>query len=692
VKPRALFGFPVVFLTVCASLGLWLIGAGQARAADATLYVDRADPACSDGGSGNQSQPFCTIGAAAGLAVAGQTVLIASGIYAENVTVANSGTLSAPIVFAAASGASVTVTGGAHGFTISGRSWITVRGITVTGTSSDGIYVSSSSNITLASDHVTFAGKPKQGKVARGIRLTGATNPVVTGCVLDHNTEAGIYLVNGTTGAQIVGNELFANARQYTRAAPGIDVRAVGNTIEWNISHDNEDSGLQFYPGAANNLVIGNVAYDNGDHGIDDYQATGQRIIGNSIYRNVTAGINLEGGSSGGFLANNISVDNGINSPRTSSNIRVDSTSTSGTSIDHDLVYLHQGTNMVIWGSTFYSSLAALVAATGQEAHGMQADPRWVDAAGGDLHLLGGSPAIDSANSGVSGEPTTDADGNGRLDDPATPNSGVGPRPFDDRGAYEYQPGGGTTDAPPSAALSVTPSSGTAPLEVTADASGSTDTDATPIASYTFDFGDGSTVVGPKAGATATHTYTTAGTYTVTVTVTDTADLSSTATARVTAQDTADQNLVGNPGFETNTSGWNTSGSGVSCSLARLSGGHSGSFSAAMTNTSSATGNCTLNDSPNWALTTSAGTYTGTIWVRADAGAAVLKLRFREYVGSTLAGSATTQVTLTTSWQKVTVAYTTVSPGSSTLDFNAYVSSLGPSASFSADDASIVLG
>ncbi len=498
MKRRAFLGFPVVFLTVCASQGLWLIGAGQARAAGATLYVDRASPACSDGGSGSQSQPFCAIGAAAKVAVAGQTVLIASGIYSENVTVANSGTQSAPIVFAAASGASVTVAGGVHGFTISGRSWITVRGITVTGTSSDGIYVSGSSNITLSSDHVTFAGEPISGLVARGIRLSGATNPVVTGCVLDHNSEAGIYLVNGTTGAQIVGNELFANARGYTRAAPGIDVRTAGNTFAWNISHDNEDSGLQFYPGAANNLVIGNVAYHNGDHGIDDYQATGQRIIGNSIYRNITAGINLEGGSFGGFLANNISVDNGINSPRTSSNIRVDASSTSGTSIDDDLVYLHQGSNMVIWGSSFYSSLVALRAATGQEVHGIQADPRWVDPDGGDLRLLGGSPAIDSANSGVSGESTSDADGNGRIDDPATPNSGDGPRPYDDRGAYEYQPGGGTNDAPPSAALSVTPSSGTAPLQVTADASGSTDTDATPIDSYRFDFGDGSAAVGPR--------------------------------------------------------------------------------------------------------------------------------------------------------------------------------------------------
>ena len=66
-----------------------------------------------------------------------------------------------------------------------------------------------------------------------------------------------------------------------------------------------------------------------------------------------------------------------------------------------------------------------------------------------------------------------------------------------------------------------------------ASASGSTDTDATPIATYKFDFGDGTPPVGPQSGATAPHTYTKTGNYTVTVTVADTANLSSTATARV---------------------------------------------------------------------------------------------------------------------------------------------------------------
>ena len=85
----------------------------------------------------------------------------------------------------------------------------------------------------------------------------------------------------------------------------------------------------------------------------------------------------------------------------------------------------------------------------------------------------------------------------------------------------------------PVAALTVTPSSGYAPLAVTADASASTDTDTFPIATYTFDFGDGSAVLGPQTASTALHTYTALGSHTVTVTVTDTAGLSSTSSAPV---------------------------------------------------------------------------------------------------------------------------------------------------------------
>jgi PKD repeat protein len=242
-------------------------------------------------------------------------------------------------------------------------------------------------------------------------------------------------------------------------------------------------------------------------------------------------------------------------------------------------------------------------------------------------------------------------------------------------------------DLPPAAAVAVTPASGLVPLAVTADASGSTDTDDTPIASNKFSFGDGSAAVGPQTGATASHTYSAAGTYTVTATVTDAAGKSSTATAQVTAF----ANLVKNPGFETDLSGWNTSGSDPGISLTRVSGGHSGSWSAQLSNTSATAATCVLNVSPDWAKPTAKGTYTGTLWARADAPGTSLKLRFREYVGSTLTGTATTTVTLTSAWQQVSVTYVPSAPGSSTLDFNAYVSKAAPGVCFYADDASIYL-
>ncbi len=67
--------------------------------------------------------------------------------------------------------------------------------------------------------------------------------------------------------------------------------------------------------------------------------------------------------------------------------------------------------------------------------------------------------------------------------------------------------------APPLASLRVTPTSGGAPLTVTAESTVRHVVD--PQETYTFDFGDGS----PATANGANHTYTSAGTYTVTLTV-----------------------------------------------------------------------------------------------------------------------------------------------------------------------------
>ena len=98
-----------------------------------------------------------------------------------------------------------------------------------------------------------------------------------------------------------------------------------------------------------------------------------------------------------------------------------------------------------------------------------------------------------------------------------------------------------------------------------------------------------------------------------------------------------------------------------------------------------------MNDSPNWALKTSAGAYTGTLWVRSDTPGATLNLRFREYNGSTLVATTTTPIKLTTAWQQVSIRHQVAVPGS-TLDLNAYVSNAAAGSSFYTDDATVYLG
>jgi PKD domain len=76
-------------------------------------------------------------------------------------------------------------------------------------------------------------------------------------------------------------------------------------------------------------------------------------------------------------------------------------------------------------------------------------------------------------------------------------------------------------DTAPSAALTASPRTGKVPLTVAFDGSGSSDPDAgDSVASYTFDFGDGSAPV-TQSSPTITHTYTNAGDFEATLTVTD---------------------------------------------------------------------------------------------------------------------------------------------------------------------------
>ena len=192
----AAFAAGLMVFAACA-----VLSGRTASAATTTLWVGTTN--CSDGGPGSQVNPFCTLKKAASIVTAGQTVLVMSGTYAGGASVTNSGTSGAPIVLSRAPGASVTVTGGPNGFSISGRQWVTITGFSVTGTSSHGIYVSNSTNITISANTVTNSGFPTQGSNARGIYLAATSSATVSGNTADNNSATGIMLGGGTSGVTV---------------------------------------------------------------------------------------------------------------------------------------------------------------------------------------------------------------------------------------------------------------------------------------------------------------------------------------------------------------------------------------------------------------------------------------------------------------------------------------------------------
>ena len=236
----------------------------------------------------------------------------------------------------------------------------------------------------------------------------------------------------------------------------------------------------------------------------------------------------------------------------------------------------------------------------------------------------------------------------------------------------------------PVAVWTVTPATGNAPLLVTADASGSSDADG-GIASYNFNFGDG-TVTGPQAASSATHSYA-AGTWTASLTVKDVDGASVTITKKIiVAPVGSGTNLVTNPSFETNTSGWIPFDLAA---LTRVAGGFDGGWALQISTTRNQTFGA--DDSPNTVASTgAAGTrYRCQAWVRAVSAVGDVRLRVREYQGATrLATGNSPTLVLSPTWQMLTLDYLALGSGHS-LDVDILDVPHGSSGPFLLDNLSV---
>lgn len=285
--------------------------------------------------------------------------------------------------------------------------------------------------------------------------IVGSGNDVVGNVV--YNNYNGIR-PSTSSANNVIGNRVFRNSHLGIQAGQNSNVS--GNQVYSNtvgIQADNLNGGT-----IANNVVYGNT---NQGILIQGSASTGPTVVNNTVYQVVGDAVRLQNSASNVKLRNNILwIDSDFA-------IFVDTNSQTGFTSNNNL--LHQGTDpnahIGRWAGVNRHTLADWQAASLQDAASVSADPLFVDRNGADnvlgyrtadnydgglddnLHLLGGSPAIDRADSSLA--PTLDREGNARVDDPGTPNLGTPPAlAYVELGAYEFQ--GSSSDTTPPTVIS----------------------------------------------------------------------------------------------------------------------------------------------------------------------------------------------------------------------------------------------
>ena len=333
----------------------------------------------------------------------------------------------------------------------------------------------------------------------------------------------------------------------------GFDIDAFQNRgiVQYNYSHDNAGGFLLICgcPAAAGRFNDGaiaryNISQNDRTRAIYCWDVvTNVSIYNNTIYIGSSAGnptIFAHAGE-GASVPNGVTYNNNI----------IYNLGSGG--------YTSGGTNLVYDYNLFYGNHPA---SEPSDAHKLTSNPLLVNPGSGGTgrstvdgyKLQAGSPCRDSGKT-ISGNGGKDYWSN------TVPYNGSA-----DRGAHEYQGGGGS---PPVANFTGNPTSGAAPLTVAF-----TDTSTNSPTSWSWTFGDG----GTSTAQSPSHTYTSAGTYTVALTATN-AYGSNTNTKTnyitVTSGGGWSANLLTNPGFESGVTGWT-----CACnSSAVANNAHSGTYS-----------------------------------------------------------------------------------------------------------------
>jgi uncharacterized protein (TIGR03382 family) len=376
----------------------------------------------SDAAAGSDTAPFATIQHAADRVQPGDTVMVHAGTY-TGFTVEKSGTQGAPILFT--TDGAVMIDGAAttnrDAIEVDG-SYVTVEKFTVTHAARSGISV-------IEGDHVTIRDNKCDQNAKWGIFTAFANNVVIEGNETSRSAQQhGIYASNTADNVVIRGNKSWGNAMCGIHMNGDISQGGVGLVthalVENNNIYDNGTLGGSAIngDGVQSSIIRNNLLDNNHASGVSLYQidggepSTGNKVVNNTIRMatNARFAINIQDGSSGNTLRNNIMLDTAANRGA----IDIDTASLAGLVSDHNAVT----DKMSIDGNVM--SLAAWKTRTHTDTASMPATEEQLFTQGG-MMLSDNTPAIDAGD--ATDAPATDIAGTARPQGAAV-----------DIGAYEH--------------------------------------------------------------------------------------------------------------------------------------------------------------------------------------------------------------------------------------------------------------
>jgi chitodextrinase len=318
-------------------------------------------PTGSDSNPGTLTQPWRTIGKAMSELVAGQTAYLRAGVYRENVS-------------------------GSCGITYNKLVWSSSgtanAPITISGYPGEANLVLVPTAIKLAGDYLHLqnmvvdrnAGWSTFDTTCDGgpsVNIFGSQD-VMSGVEVRNSAMSGVYLENATQ-AQLTGNWIHDNGTHYNLDHGVYWCSGANGRIADNIVQHNFANGLKIGPNAQSVLVTQNTVNGNGRSGVIVSGDTTYKSNNNTVADNI---LTWNGWSSGGGF--------GLRTYWESAGVGT------GNQAVRNLMYGNSN------GDTWYPGGGMT------ETGSIFDNPLFANLATGDFHLQGGSPAVDTANSGYS--------------------------------------------------------------------------------------------------------------------------------------------------------------------------------------------------------------------------------------------------------------------------------------------------